>query len=114
MEQKETKQKELISKLIKAANIITESKNGQGCYIQIMPSEITKMAEEKGISFNEIEEQKIWALKEANIAYRNGKPIVSDKVYDAEYDKLFALYPDNDFFTHVGFKPVDKDRERKL
>jgi len=61
-----------------------------------------------------IEEQKIWALKEANIAYRNGKPIVSDKVYDAEYDKLFALYPDNDFFTQVGFKVADKDRERKL
>jgi DNA ligase (NAD+) len=61
-----------------------------------------------------VEEQKIWALKEANLAYRNGNPIISDKMYDSEYDKLYALYPDNDFFTQVGFKVVDKDRERKL
>jgi hypothetical protein len=54
LEQKTLEQKKLISKLIEASNKISESKNGQGCYIQIMPSQITKMAEENGVSFDEM------------------------------------------------------------
>jgi len=54
LEQKATEQKKLIAKLIEASNKINESKNGQGCYIQIMPSQITKMAEERGVSFEEM------------------------------------------------------------
>jgi NAD-dependent DNA ligase len=65
-------------------------------------------------SIIETEENTIQRLREWNIAYRKGKPIVSDRVYDEEYDIAKALYPDNIFFEEVGYVPGDKEREREL
>lgn len=56
-------------------------------------------------------------LRKWNIAYRKGTPLVSDRVYDEEYDIAKATYPDNSFFDEVGFDISvigDKDREREL
>lgn len=56
-------------------------------------------------------------LRKWNIAYRKGSPLVSDRVYDEEYDVAKATYPDNPFFDEVGFDVSvvgDKEREREL
>ncbi len=56
-------------------------------------------------------------LRKWNIAYRKGAPLVSDRVYDEEYDMAKANYPDNIFFDEIGFDIAligDKEREREL
>ena len=56
-------------------------------------------------------------LRKWNVAYRKGTPLVSDRVYDEEYDIAKETYPDNPFFDEVGFDITiigDKEREREL
>lgn len=50
-------------------------------------------------------EQKI---TEANNAYYNGSPIVSDQVWDAWYDELKLLSPENVLLSKVGNEPVSE------
>ena len=53
-------------------------------------------------------------LKNANIEYRIGSPIMSDSEYDSLYETLKKLDPTNDFFTSVGFKVEDDTRKSRL
>lgn len=62
----------------------------------------------------EQEQEQISALREANIAYRNGFPILSDFIYDSEYDRIKELFPDNDFFKEVGISSEILDPTRKI
>jgi DNA ligase (NAD+) len=53
-------------------------------------------------------------LEEANIAYRTGNAIMSDKDYDEMVDLLFSYDPENDFFSKVGLEVIDETRKSKL
>lgn len=53
-------------------------------------------------------------IKQANEAYRIGKPIVSDSQYDILVDELKQLDPHNEILTKVGHIIVDETRKRKL
>lgn len=53
-------------------------------------------------------------IKKQNEAYRNGNPIVTDTVYDANIEKLKELDPDNDWFKQAEPSPVSNFRKRKL
>lgn len=52
-------------------------------------------------------------ITQANVAYRSGNAIMSDKEYDILIDELSLLDPENELLNMVGFS-VDEDRKRKL
>jgi DNA ligase (NAD+) len=50
-----------------------------------------------------------------NKAYREGKPLISDSIYDALVEELETLSPEDDFFNEIGVKIADDDpRKQKL
>lgn len=51
---------------------------------------------------------------EANKAYRNGKPIISDAKYDQLIEELELLSPDDDLLSTVGVSITDESRKSKL
>lgn len=53
-------------------------------------------------------------IKKANIAYRTGNSIISDKEYDILLDELMLLDPDNNIFNEIGIKIEDESRKRKI
>jgi len=53
-------------------------------------------------------------IKQANEAYRVGKPIMSDSQYDILVDELKSLDPQNPILTQVGYTVTDESRKRKL
>ena len=53
-------------------------------------------------------------LEEANLAYRTGNSIMSDKDYDEMVDLLFSYDPENEFFSKVGLEVIDESRKSKL
>ena len=53
-------------------------------------------------------------IKQANEAYRVGKPIMSDSQYDILVDELKSLDPHNLILTQVGYTVADESRKRKL
>ena len=53
-------------------------------------------------------------LEEANLAYRTGNAIMSDKDYDEMVDLLFSYDPENEFFSKVGLEVIDETRKSKL
>jgi NAD-dependent DNA ligase len=53
-------------------------------------------------------------IKQANEAYRIGKPIMSDSQYDILVDELKQLDPHNDILPNVGHVIADETRKRKL
>lgn len=53
-------------------------------------------------------------LEEANLAYRTGNAIMSDKDYDDMVDLLFSYDPENEFFSKVGLEVIDETRKSKL
>jgi NAD-dependent DNA ligase len=53
-------------------------------------------------------------LEEANLAYRTGNSIMSDKDYDEMVDLLFSYDPENEFFSKVGLEVIDETRKSKL
>jgi len=53
-------------------------------------------------------------LEEANLAYRTGNSIMSDKEYDEMVDLLYSYDPENEFFSKVGLEVIDETRKSKL
>jgi NAD-dependent DNA ligase len=53
-------------------------------------------------------------LEEANLAYRTGNAIMSDKDYDEMVDLLLSYDPENEFFSKVGIEVLDETRKSKL
>lgn len=53
-------------------------------------------------------------INEANIEYRRGKPIMSDKEYDILIDELSNIDPDNKLLSKVGIEVDDESRKKKL
>lgn len=53
-------------------------------------------------------------IKEANEAYRIGKPIMSDSQYDILVDELKQLDSHNEILTNVGHVIADETRKRRL
>jgi len=53
-------------------------------------------------------------IESANIAYRLGKPIMSDSQYDILVDELKQLDPHNPILTKVGHVIIDESRKRRL
>jgi NAD-dependent DNA ligase len=53
-------------------------------------------------------------IESANIAYRLGKPIMSDSQYDILVDELKQLDPHNPILTKVGHAIIDESRKRRL
>jgi DNA ligase (NAD+) len=53
-------------------------------------------------------------LEEANLAYRNGNPIMSDAEYDNGVETLRGYDPTNDFFNKIGIEVIDESRKVKL
>lgn len=53
-------------------------------------------------------------LKQWNAAYRMGEPMVSDKEYDARFESLKSLDPENPWFKAIEPAPVKKSRKRSL
>lgn len=53
-------------------------------------------------------------LEEANLEYRTGNSIMSDKDYDEMVDLLFSYDPENEFFSKVGLEVIDETRKSKL
>lgn len=54
-------------------------------------------------------------LREANIAYRKGEPVMSDAEYDAKLDMLVDIDPYNKFLYEIGIYVDDTDpRKSKL
>lgn len=53
-------------------------------------------------------------INEANIEYRRGKPIMSDKEYDILIDELSNIDPDNKLLIKVGIEVDDESRKKKL
>jgi NAD-dependent DNA ligase len=53
-------------------------------------------------------------LEEANLAYRTGNAIMSDKDYDDMVDLLFSYDPENEFFSKIGLEVIDETRKSKL
>lgn len=53
-------------------------------------------------------------IKEANKAYRLGKPLISDSKYDQLVEELALLSPDDELLSEVGFSIADETRKSKL
>lgn len=53
-------------------------------------------------------------INKANIAYRIGKPIMSDSEYDSLIEELSILDPDNDILSKIGHQVQDESRKTKL
>lgn len=53
-------------------------------------------------------------IKEANLAYREGNPIMSDAEYDALINELSIIDPNNPVLTEVGFSTKDDSRKVAL
>lgn len=53
-------------------------------------------------------------IKEANDAYRVGKPIMSDSEYDRLVDELSLLSPDDELLSKVGHEIGDESRKSRL
>lgn len=53
-------------------------------------------------------------IEEANIAYRTGDAIISDKEYDGLLELLFSYDPENELFSKVGIEVIDESRKSKL
>lgn len=60
---------------------------------------------------NEIIKEIVKTLEKWNTAYRTGKALVTDKVYDAHIDTLRVLDPDNKFLKKVGYTIKDARTE---
>ena len=61
-----------------------------------------------------MKEELIKKIKEANAAYRNGNPIISDSEYDTLLEELFDIDPNNEIFSNIGLEVEDSSRKRKL
>lgn len=59
-------------------------------------------------------ERMVEKLEEANKAYRNGNPIMSDAEYDQAVETLRDYDPTNDFFNKIGIEVIDEGRKVKL
>ena len=53
-------------------------------------------------------------LEEANVAYRTGNEIMSDKEYDSLLELLYSYDPENEIFSKVGIEILDETRKSKL
>ncbi len=53
-------------------------------------------------------------ISKANLAYREGNPIMSDSEYDLLLEELSMLSPDDDLLNKVGVSPKDESRKSKL
>ena len=53
-------------------------------------------------------------IEEANIAYRTGDAVISDKEYDGLLELLFSYDPENELFSKVGLEVIDESRKSKL
>lgn len=53
-------------------------------------------------------------INKANIAYREGSPIMSDSEYDLLLEELSMLSPNDDLINKVGISPKDESRKAKL
>jgi NAD-dependent DNA ligase len=53
-------------------------------------------------------------LEEANVAYRTGNEIMSDKEYDSLLELLYSYDPENEIFSKVGIEVLDETRKSKL
>jgi NAD-dependent DNA ligase len=53
-------------------------------------------------------------LEEANIAYRTGNEIMSDKEYDSLLELLYSYDPENEIFSKVGIEVLDETRKSRL
>jgi len=53
-------------------------------------------------------------IEEANLAYRTGNSIISDKEYDGLLELLFSYDPENELFSKVGLEVIDESRKSKL
>lgn len=53
-------------------------------------------------------------IKEANEAYRIGKPIMSDKEYDILIEELADMSPDDELLSVVGHEILDETRKTRL
>lgn len=53
-------------------------------------------------------------ISKANLAYREGNPIMSDSEYDLLLEELSMLSPDDDLLNKVGVTPKDESRKAKL
>lgn len=53
-------------------------------------------------------------IEENNVAYRIGKAVVSDEVYDGWVDRLEELDPENPVLSKVGYIDDDDERKQKL
>lgn len=52
-------------------------------------------------------------INDANISYRMGSPIISDKEYDTLIDELSIIDPNNSLLNSIGFK-INDSRKSKL
>ena len=53
-------------------------------------------------------------LEEANVAYRTGNEIMSDKEYDSLLELLYSYDPENEIFSKVGIEVLDETRKSRL
>ncbi len=53
-------------------------------------------------------------LKEANVAYRNGNPTMSDPEWDRMLEELQQLQPDHPFLLEIGYVNHSSDRKQEL
>ena len=53
-------------------------------------------------------------IREANEAYRIGKPLMSDVEYDALIEELAAILPEDDLLSKVGHEILDETRKARL
>jgi len=53
-------------------------------------------------------------ITQANVAYRSGNAIMSDKEYDILIDELSLLDPENELLNKVGLEVIDESRKAKL
>ncbi len=53
-------------------------------------------------------------INKANIAYREGSPMMSDSEYDLLLEELSMLSPNDDLINKVGVSPKDESRKAKL
>ena len=59
---------------------------------------------------NELREK----IVKANLAYREGNPIMSDSEYDLLLEELSMISPDDDLLSKVGSSPKDDSRKTKI
>lgn len=53
-------------------------------------------------------------IKDANLAYRIGKPVMSDRQYDILIEELSNISPNDELLTKVGFAIEDETRKVRL